>query len=153
MLLCFFELYWCGIFVGLVCKDMGDSACLRRSFSHPPSDSSREAKEVSFPNILESFFLFGFWILSSCLVNGFLVFSINSWWVLYFIVTAFVFLFFLFVMVCLDPEKTWENDRTWESCNGLRLIWLLYLFRFFHLTTTHCVLLLLRRFVDFLFGS
>ncbi|KAF3973167.1 hypothetical protein CMV_003384 [Castanea mollissima] len=28
---------------------MGDSACLRRSFSHPPSDSSREAKE-SDPN-------------------------------------------------------------------------------------------------------
>ena len=54
-----------------------------------------------------------------------------------------------FVMVCLDPEKTWENDRTWESCNGLRLIWLLYLFRFFHLTTTHCVLLLRRRFMVF----
>ena len=65
-----------------------------------------------------------------------------------------------FVMVCLDPEKTWENDRTWESCNGLRLIWQLYLFRFFHLTTAHCVLLLLIRFMvffclvhDFLFGS
>lgn len=104
------------MFVSVKSKDMGESACLVRSFSHP-SDSSTEAKkEVRVLKIIESFCFFGlFYILLSVQIMGLSYFLeiLHG----YISITAFLFYFILLWSVCV-LGKRWKMREHGELVTG-----------------------------------